>query len=151
MDIRESISSKLKEMFEPKCATNLEKSIYNKTIQNAKDLNIDRSWDSDIFKSTYISHALYVVKNLRTNENLREDIKKNKKSKLVGFFTIRDFDEPNDIDTYDVKEETLTDGLFKCPKCRSKKTTYYSVQTRSADEPMTNFITCMNCTHRWKN
>jgi hypothetical protein len=27
-------------------------------------------------------------------------------------------------------------GLFKCGKCKSVKTTYYQMQTRSADEPM---------------
>lgn len=33
------------------------------------------------------------------------------------------------------KEEDYN-GLFKCGKCKSVKTTYYQMQTRSADEPM---------------
>ena len=33
------------------------------------------------------------------------------------------------------KEEDY-EGLFKCGKCKSVKTTYYQMQTRSADEPM---------------
>jgi DNA-directed RNA polymerase subunit M/transcription elongation factor TFIIS len=33
------------------------------------------------------------------------------------------------------KEEDYI-GLFKCGKCKSVKTTYYQMQTRSADEPM---------------
>ena len=41
-------------------------------------------------------------------------------------------------------------GMFKCGKCKSKKTTYYQMQTRSADEPMTTFVTCMECANRWK-
>ena len=41
-------------------------------------------------------------------------------------------------------------GLFKCGKCKSVKTTYYQMQTRSADEPMTTYVTCKNCSHRWK-
>ena len=41
-------------------------------------------------------------------------------------------------------------GMFTCGKCRSKKTTYYQMQTRSADEPMTSFVTCLNCQKRWK-
>lgn len=48
------------------------------------------------------------------------------------------------------KAETSYEGLFKCGKCKSKKTTYYQMQTRSADEPMTTFITCMECANRWK-
>lgn len=33
------------------------------------------------------------------------------------------------------KEENY-EGLFKCRKCKSTKTSYYQMQTRSADEPM---------------
>ena len=42
-------------------------------------------------------------------------------------------------------------GLFTCSKCKSKKTTYYEMQTRSADEPMTAFVSCLNCGKRWKS
>jgi DNA-directed RNA polymerase subunit M/transcription elongation factor TFIIS len=42
------------------------------------------------------------------------------------------------------------EGQFKCGKCKSKKTTYYQLQTRSADEPMTTYVTCMCCGNRWK-
>ena len=42
-------------------------------------------------------------------------------------------------------------GLFRCNRCKSYKTTYYEMQTRSADEPMTVFITCHNCNSRWKS
>ncbi|XP_954220.1 transcription elongation factor, putative [Theileria annulata] len=43
-----------------------------------------------------------------------------------------------------------TKGQFKCNKCNSKITTYYQLQTRSSDEPMTTFVTCLNCNNRWK-
>ncbi|KXN72426.1 transcription elongation factor [Conidiobolus coronatus NRRL 28638] len=39
---------------------------------------------------------------------------------------------------------------FKCGKCHQRKCTYYQMQTRSADEPMTTFVTCTNCNNRWK-
>ena len=39
---------------------------------------------------------------------------------------------------------------FKCGKCKQRKCTYYQMQTRSADEPMTTFVTCTNCNNRWK-
>ena len=41
-------------------------------------------------------------------------------------------------------------GMFVCNKCKSKKTTYYQMQTRSADEPMTTYVTCHGCGLRWK-
>ena len=50
---------------------------------------------------------------------------------------------------YCPKLEASTDN-FTCGKCKSKKCTYYQLQTRSADEPMTTFVTCLDCSNRWK-
>lgn len=38
-------------------------------------------------------------------------------------------------------------ALYKCRKCKSKKVSIKELQTRSADEPMTLFITCHECGH----
>ncbi|XVF37390.1 hypothetical protein REPUB_Repub20aG0004000 [Reevesia pubescens] len=43
-----------------------------------------------------------------------------------------------------------TTDQFKCGRCGQRKTTYYQMQTRSADEPMTTYVTCVNCSNRWK-
>ena len=42
------------------------------------------------------------------------------------------------------------DGILKCPRCKSMKTEYTEVQTRSADEPTTKKCSCNNCDYRWK-
>lgn len=39
---------------------------------------------------------------------------------------------------------------FKCGRCKERRCKYYQMQTRSADEPMTTFVTCINCGNRWK-
>ena len=46
--------------------------------------------------------------------------------------------------------EAAPDGLLQCNRCRSKKTSYYELQTRSADEPATVFASCRACGKRWK-
>jgi len=43
-----------------------------------------------------------------------------------------------------------TTTLFKCGKCKGTICRYMEQQTRSCDEAMTTFITCMNCGNRWK-
>ena len=48
------------------------------------------------------------------------------------------------------KHGLVTEGVYKCGKCGCKKTTQYEQQTRSADEPMTLFITCYNCKNTWR-
>ena len=50
---------------------------------------------------------------------------------------------------YEDKPEAMTD-MFKCGRCKQRKCTYYELQTRSADEGMTIFITCVNCGNRWR-
>lgn len=49
-----------------------------------------------------------------------------------------------------IKGELLSASLFTCGRCKSTKTTSTQKQTRSADEPMTVFVLCMNCGKRWK-
>lgn len=42
--------------------------------------------------------------------------------------------------------------MFQCPKCKKRETTYYEQQTRSGDEPMTVFISCVaaGCGKQWR-
>lgn len=46
-------------------------------------------------------------------------------------------------------ERSVTDR-FQCGKCKERKVSYYQLQTRSADEPLTTFCTCEACGNRWK-
>ncbi|KAJ2312857.1 transcription elongation factor TFIIS [Coemansia sp. RSA 2705] len=48
------------------------------------------------------------------------------------------------------KPPEATSSEFKCGRCKQRKCTYFQMQTRSADEPMTTFVTCTVCEHRWK-
>ncbi|GJQ12762.1 hypothetical protein GpartN1_g4553.t1 [Galdieria partita] len=48
------------------------------------------------------------------------------------------------VDTQTFSEE------FQCRKCGLRKCSFFQMQTRSADEPMTTFVTCHHCGNRWK-
>ena len=50
-----------------------------------------------------------------------------------------------------MKKEGEIVGQYTCAKCKTKNTTYYALQIRSADEPMTVFVTCLTCGKRWKD
>lgn len=52
--------------------------------------------------------------------------------------------------TQAAKDSQAETDQFKCGKCQQRKCKYYQLQTRSADEPMTTFVTCVNCGNRWK-
>ncbi|KAG0694616.1 transcription factor S-II, central domain-containing protein [Suillus ampliporus] len=47
------------------------------------------------------------------------------------------------------EREAETEG-FQCGRCKQRKCRYRQAQTRSADEPMTTFVTCVNCGNKWK-
>ncbi|KAI0631473.1 transcription elongation factor [Trametes polyzona] len=46
----------------------------------------------------------------------------------------------------EVQAET---DAFQCGRCKQRKCRYRQQQTRSADEPMTTFVTCTVCNNRW--
>lgn len=46
--------------------------------------------------------------------------------------------------------EDIPDGILKCGKCKSYKTEYVELQTRSPDEPTSKFCYCHKCGNRWK-
>ena len=54
-------------------------------------------------------------------------------------------DKKNKID----KLKSYTDE-FECFNCGENKTTFFQLQTRSGDEPMTTFIECAHCKNKWK-
>ena len=41
-------------------------------------------------------------------------------------------------------------AFFICRRCKSDNVSFYQLQTRSADEPMTTFCTCSNCGLQWR-
>ncbi|CAM9370242.1 unnamed protein product [Chrysoparadoxa australica] len=41
-------------------------------------------------------------------------------------------------------------GMFECHRCKSRRTDFFQQQTRSADEPMTVFVTCEACGYKWR-
>lgn len=48
------------------------------------------------------------------------------------------------------KNLKLSNTEFTCGKCKSNKIFSEQKQTRSADEPMTTFLTCQDCGNKWK-
>lgn len=141
-ETRTHVLTCLSQKLSKKKAENVEKSIYNYSIKYASTHEIDKTWNNVYFNHIYKLKFCEILDNL--NEELINDIESKKiSSSSIAFITQNEDDE-------DVPENVVDDGIFQCRKCGSKKTTYYSLQTRSADEPMTNFITCIKCKNRWK-
>jgi len=62
----------------------------------------------------------------------------------------RELHEKNLFEAQGAQPARAATEMFRCSKCKQRKCTYYQMQTRSADEPMTTFVTCTVCGNRWK-
>ena len=144
----------------------IEKGIYNKTIHFADTKNISKTWDNSIFMNMYRVNSIQVYSNLNSdsyinNERLVERLVNNE---FTGYDlatmdprymfpehwkSLIDQKSKRDRALYEINKEMATD-IYKCGRCKKRECTFYQLQTRSADEPMTTFVTCLNCGNRWK-
>ncbi|CAF1061771.1 unnamed protein product [Rotaria magnacalcarata] len=47
-------------------------------------------------------------------------------------------------------DEGIGSDLIQCERCKKSNCSYSELQTLSGDEPMTLFVLCRNCGHRWR-
>ena len=143
-----------------KHSKNIEVGIYNVSLQFAKEHNIVRQWDNKLFVQLYYDKLKTIIYNLKNTNILNRILSKEIKAHEIAFLTHQEICPERwneliekkkmiDENKYAPKLEASTDN-FTCWKCKSKKCTYYQLQTRSADEPMTTFVTCLTCGNRWK-
>ena len=160
-NFRNNIRVKLQDILDSeKKAINLEKGIYNYALKEATNRKVVKKWDNPYYTQIYLDRLRSIYINLG-NELLLSHVKDGTVPvKALAFMTHQEMQpekwEPliqakikKDKSKYDTQQEAMTD-TFKCRKCHSNKCSYYQMQTRSADEPMTTFVTCLECANRWK-
>ncbi len=157
---RSNIRVKLEEFFETKDAINLEKGIHNWAIKEATNKKVVKKWDNQFFIQIYLDHLRSIYINLK-NDRLIKMVKNGEiKSQEIAFMTHQEmcpekWEEAikakniRDKNKFEQKLEAMTDR-YTCKKCKSKRCSYYQLQTRSADEGITTYITCLDCGQRMK-
>ena len=153
---RKKISTKLETILgDGSISINLEKGIYNYTIKESNGRKIIKKWDNPFFVQIYLDRLRSIYTNLK-NDALLEQIKNNEITpQAIAFMTHQEMQPEHwrvlidqkikrDANKYTTNIQASTD-MFTCKKCKSKKCTFYELQTRSADEPATIFITCLDC------
>lgn len=167
---RKKIHGVLKDLFVDDCTDvdilELERGIFNATIEEATRKHIPHTWDHVTFQWIYTMISKRVISNFYKgsyigNKSLFERWKE-------GEFTL---DQIGSWDSYEMnptqwkdlkdqqfrREKKVLEGnlamatdRFRCSQCKKKLCSYYELQTRSADEPMTIFVTCLNCGKQWR-
>lgn len=155
-DKRNTVVADLKKILKSKSLSKeIEQSILNYTIDFCTNKNIDDDTCEYIYDDKYQQLV----------DKINEDVKlfkKNIKNKVFSASQLA-FLTPQELEPEKWKELTekkrkkrelqqnanVTDQ-YTCSKCGGKKHTVIALQTRSADEPMTQFITCTNCGFTFK-
>jgi len=157
---RENIRKKLNEYLKNENnSLNLEKGIFNYVIKEAEQRKIVKKWDNKLFIQIYLTHLRSIMHNLK-DDILKQIEAGNIKPHLVAFMTHHELcpkkwaslietKSKRDKNKFETNMSAATD-TFTCRKCKGNQCTYYQMQTRSADEPMTTFVTCLQCSTRWK-
>jgi transcription elongation factor S-II len=159
-EFRSKIRGKLNQIFNnDKNSTNLEKGIFNYTLKEADLQKVVKKWDNRQFVQIYLDRLRSIMSNL--NDNIVASINDGTvKPQTVAFMTHQELcpekwatliekKSKRDQQKFENNMAAATD-TFTCRKCKSNKCTFYGLQTRSSDEPMTIYVTCIECGQRWK-
>ena len=164
-EFRANIAAKLSSFFvqkggSEKHAANLEKGIHNWALKEATNRKVVKKWDNPFFVQIYLDHLRSIYINLKNDKLIEQVVSGEIKSHTIAFMSHHEMlpekwaemiriKSIRDKSKFEVNLEACTD-TFTCRKCKSKKCSYYQMQTRSADESMTVYVSCLDCGCRWK-
>jgi DNA-directed RNA polymerase subunit M/transcription elongation factor TFIIS len=168
---RKNMLHALKRLFDGLLSTEkevqlLERCIYTAALRAADQRHIGKIWSHKPFVDIYEATAKHIVANLHPrcyveNTELFDRYK-------AGYVTFEDISRMDPYQMFETRwhdsfvaqqmrekrqlegNKAMATDRFLCGRCHKRECTYYEMQTRSADEPMTIFITCLNCGKHWR-
>lgn len=158
---KSGILDKITKMKREDVAVNMEKGVFNYTIRESNFRKLVKKWENPTFVQIYVDRLRTVYNNIHSTTVMdglcsgdilpqavafmtHQEIQPEKWNPLIEKKTKRDASKCD-------KKVGASTAMFTCSRCQSKNCTYYEMQTRSADEPATIFITCLNCDKHWRN
>ena len=165
--IRDKVIANFTEYLNATVAKDLEVCMLQSVVTYCKFNSIDVDWVNHVFWNTYRSKAICIYENVRPDGYVKNN--QNWAHKLIS----------NEVECkafVDMPAQEMCPSRWKealekiietekklyskntaaaiymhCSRCKKKsRCDYYQLQTRSADEPMTTFVTCQECDKKWK-
>lgn len=147
--------------------SDLEIGVFNATIDYANNAKVQLSWKCQMFLEIYSNISRSIYSNIKADSYIGNDKlydrmihKKEFHPHMLPYMLCKDIfperwkeiDERNQLRlkaAYEIKLVPMSD-MIKCSRCKSKKVSYYELQTRSGDEASTLFMNCLICGKKWK-
>jgi DNA-directed RNA polymerase subunit M/transcription elongation factor TFIIS len=167
--IREKVVANFTEVFgDSKNAEDFELFMLNLLVDQATKDGVDVDWANRTFWNMYRSRAIALYENLLGEESYVKNDQKLLERFKAGELDLKTIAEMTPMDMCPARWKDSVERIIEeekrlysknqnasifmwCSGCKSKtKCDYYQLQTRSADEPMTTFVTCLECDRRWK-
>ena len=166
MSLRENSISKINEVVNDMILSeNIVESIFNFSNKTANIRGIEISENNILYRRIFVNKLMSLYLNLDDTSYLNNKNFLNKVKDVEFDVNNIAFMSPADIfpeqwkttkDRLDANDEYLysKSGMFvtdeyKCGRCKERNCMAYELQTRSADEPMTTYIQCLNCGNKW--
>ncbi len=143
----------------------IEQSVYDYTTHQAKIKGILENIENRFFKRIYMNKCYTLLLNMDPSSYVHNQ-------KFLQSILNHEFDlhqiallSPQEIHKDHWKKyidkQSATDEFiynrhvgvrtdtYTCSKCKKNDCSYYQLQVRCNDEPMTTFVNCLNCGNRW--
>jgi DNA-directed RNA polymerase subunit M/transcription elongation factor TFIIS len=167
--IRDKVVENFTEVFESEdLARECENAMLTFIREQAIKEGIEVDWTNRVFWNMYRNKAISIYENLRGENSYVKNTEGWLEKIQSGEITVQSFVELNAVDMCPSRWKAVIERIIEmekklyskneaasivmwCSGCKKKsKCDYYQLQTRSADEPMTTFVTCLECDRRWK-
>ena len=155
-EIRTDTINKFTEFVNKDIATRIEKGIFDFTEDYT-----DRNETPYLFEATFLNKTNelicaflingknnHIIKMLKAKEIKPESLANADREELNPE-AYEKIIKRRELEDYNKNKKSGTNA-FKCSKCKSKNCEVTTKQTRSGDEPMTTFVTCLECSHVFK-
>lgn len=143
----------------------IEKSVYDYTVEQAKIKGILENMENRFFKRIYMNKCHTLILNMDPtsyvhNEKFLQSILQHEFDLIqIAHLTPQEIHKDHwkkYIDKQSATDEFIYNRhvgvrttTYTCSKCKKNDCSYYQLQVRCNDEPMTTFVNCLNCGNRW--
>lgn len=167
--IREKVRENFTALFESEdMAKEFESHMLDNLVEQAKKEGYEIDWSNRTFWNMYRNRAISLYENIRGLDSYVQNTQNLLERVRSGDLTVKAIAEMSPIDLYPSRWKESIEKIIEtekkmystqksasifmwCSGCKKKtKCDYYQLQTRSADEPMTTFVNCLECGKKWK-